>query len=100
MSCHEGSPGRNESSDGSFGGLKSSPSSWENVDEKEIGDKVFSFFAHRFKSCNIFPVMGKGDSSNRKSSHFQPKVTDMFPGSSWSTDPVGARPSCSLMYEM
>ncbi|XP_032789509.1 myotubularin-related protein 3 isoform X2 [Daphnia magna] len=40
MSCHEGSPGRNESSDGSFGGLKSSPSSWENVDEKEIGDKA------------------------------------------------------------
>ncbi|XP_057378847.1 myotubularin-related protein 3-like isoform X5 [Daphnia carinata] len=39
VSCHEGSPGRNESSDGSLGGLKSSPSSWENVDEKEIGDK-------------------------------------------------------------
>ncbi|XP_057378845.1 myotubularin-related protein 3-like isoform X4 [Daphnia carinata] len=80
VSCHEGSPGRNESSDGSLGGLKSSPSSWENVDEKEIGDK--------------------GDSSNRKPSHFQPKVTDMFPGSSWSTDPVGARPSCAHMYEM
>ncbi|XP_057378844.1 myotubularin-related protein 4-like isoform X3 [Daphnia carinata] len=40
VSCHEGSPGRNESSDGSLGGLKSSPSSWENVDEKEIGDKA------------------------------------------------------------
>ncbi|XP_046642401.1 myotubularin-related protein 3-like isoform X3 [Daphnia pulicaria] len=39
-SCRDGSPGRNESSDCSLGGLNSSPSSWENVDEKEIGDKA------------------------------------------------------------
>ena len=40
--CCNGSPGKHESTDYSLGGLNSSPSSWENVDEKEIDDKVFN----------------------------------------------------------
>jgi hypothetical protein len=99
-SCRDGSPGRNESSDCSLGGLNSSPSSWENVDEKEIGDKVFSFTVLIGLKLEIFPLMGKEESSIRNLSHIQSTIPNMFPGSCWSTDPVGTRPSCPFMHEM